>query len=172
MKCDLVKKQLLARRVCSLSGSRITLAPRPTPANHVKGLLFFWLRTGLLPLYCDENNDLVADVPTDPEKLRDPSTLAFVHTPVEHPSVYQNVFKPCTDFWSYGSKVPFKEPSFGGFFSGLGAGGLSGRFNPKMSGTRLTVCAFIKTARKRGRKCGSPLPSYACLRRNDLVAWR
>jgi phosphonate transport system substrate-binding protein len=80
----------------------------------------------LLPLYCDENNDLVADVPidpTDPKKLRDPSTLAFAHTPVEHPSVYQNVFKPCTDFlaqctWSYGAKVPLKEPSFGGFFLG------------------------------------------------------
>src|SRR6476646_3749764 len=33
-------------------------------------------------LYCDENNDLVADAPTDPKKLRDPSTLAFAHTPV------------------------------------------------------------------------------------------
>ena len=46
-------------------------------------------------LYCDENNDLVADVPTDSKKLRDPSTLAFAHTPVENPSVYQTVFKPC-----------------------------------------------------------------------------
>ena len=32
-------------------------------------------------LYCDENNDLVADVPTDPKKLRDPSTLVFAYTP-------------------------------------------------------------------------------------------
>jgi phosphonate transport system substrate-binding protein len=49
-------------------------------------------------LYCDENNDLVADVPTDPKKLRDPSTLVFAYTPVEDPAVYQNVFKPLTDF--------------------------------------------------------------------------
>jgi phosphonate transport system substrate-binding protein len=49
-------------------------------------------------LYCDENNDLVADVPTDPRKLRDPSTLVFAYTPVEDPAVYQNVFKPLTDF--------------------------------------------------------------------------
>jgi phosphonate transport system substrate-binding protein len=49
-------------------------------------------------LYCDENNDLVADVPTDPKKLRDPSTLVFAYTPVEDPAVYQNVFKPFTDF--------------------------------------------------------------------------
>jgi phosphonate transport system substrate-binding protein len=39
-------------------------------------------------LYCDENNDPVADVPTDPKKLRDPPTLAFAQAPVEHPSVY------------------------------------------------------------------------------------
>jgi hypothetical protein len=31
-------------------------------------------------LYCDDNNDLVADVPTDPKKLRDPSTLVFAYT--------------------------------------------------------------------------------------------
>src|SRR5262245_3773334 len=49
-------------------------------------------------LYCDENNDLVADVPTDPKKLKDPSTLVFAYTPVEDPAVYQNVFKPFTDF--------------------------------------------------------------------------
>src|SRR5712691_9754351 len=49
-------------------------------------------------LYCDENNDLVADVPTDPKKLKDPATLVFAYTPVEDPAVYQNVFKPFTDF--------------------------------------------------------------------------
>jgi phosphonate transport system substrate-binding protein len=49
-------------------------------------------------LYCDSDNDLVADVPTDPKKLRDPSTLIFAYTPVEDPAVYQNVFKPFTDF--------------------------------------------------------------------------
>src|SRR5712675_415428 len=49
-------------------------------------------------LYCDENNDLVADVPTDPKKLKDPSTLVFAYTPVEDPAVYQNVFKPFTEF--------------------------------------------------------------------------
>jgi phosphonate transport system substrate-binding protein len=49
-------------------------------------------------LYCDENNDLVADVPTDPKKLKDPTTLVFAYTPVEDPAVYQNVFKPFTEF--------------------------------------------------------------------------
>src|SRR6266508_3064838 len=49
-------------------------------------------------LYCDENNDLVADAPTDPKKWKDPSALVFAYTPVEDPAVYQNVFKPFTDY--------------------------------------------------------------------------
>src|SRR5712692_7149185 len=49
-------------------------------------------------LYCDENNNLVADVPTDPKKWKDPGTLVFAYTPVEDPAVYQNAFKPFTDF--------------------------------------------------------------------------
>jgi phosphonate transport system substrate-binding protein len=48
-------------------------------------------------LYCDANKDLVADVPTDPKKQRDPSTLVWAYTPVEDPAVYANIFKPFTD---------------------------------------------------------------------------
>ncbi len=42
--------------------------------------------------YCDRNGDLVADAPTDPKKLIDPSTLIFSYTPVEDPAVYQKVW--------------------------------------------------------------------------------
>jgi len=48
-------------------------------------------------LYCDENNDLVADAPSDPRRWKDPATLVFAYTPVEDPAVYQNVFRPFTD---------------------------------------------------------------------------
>jgi phosphonate transport system substrate-binding protein len=48
-------------------------------------------------LYCDENRDLVADLPTDASKRRDPTTLVWAYTPVEDPAVYANVFKPLTD---------------------------------------------------------------------------
>jgi phosphonate transport system substrate-binding protein len=51
-------------------------------------------------LYCDDDHDLVADVPSDPKKWRDPATIVFAYTPVEDPAVYQNVFKPLTDFVS------------------------------------------------------------------------
>lgn len=49
-------------------------------------------------LYCDANKDLLADAPTDPAKLKDPSTIVFTYTPVEDPAKYENVFKPFTDY--------------------------------------------------------------------------
>ena len=48
-------------------------------------------------LYCDSDGDLVADPPTDPTKLKDPSTLVWAYTPVEDPAVYANVFRPFTN---------------------------------------------------------------------------
>ena len=42
--------------------------------------------------YCDDDGDLVADTPTDPSQWIDPDTLIFSYTPVEDPSVYENVF--------------------------------------------------------------------------------
>lgn len=49
-------------------------------------------------LYCDRDRDLVADAPTDPRRLRDPSTIVFAYTPVEDPAVYSNIFKPLMDY--------------------------------------------------------------------------
>jgi phosphonate transport system substrate-binding protein len=48
-------------------------------------------------LYCDANNDLVADPPTDPAKWKDPSTLVFAYSPVESPAVYASIFQPFLD---------------------------------------------------------------------------
>src|SRR4051812_6139196 len=42
--------------------------------------------------YCDRNGDLVADLPTDPKKVIDPSVLIFSYTPTEDPAVYQKVW--------------------------------------------------------------------------------
>ena len=42
--------------------------------------------------YCDRNGDLVADAPTDPKQLVNPSTIIFSYTPVEDPAVYQKVW--------------------------------------------------------------------------------
>ena len=51
-------------------------------------------------MYCDSNQDMVADSPTDPRKWRNPSTIVFTYTPVEDPAVYENIFKPFTTYLS------------------------------------------------------------------------
>src|SRR5690554_259925 len=53
-------------------------------------------RGDLDTMYCDANNDLVADTPTDPAKLNTPSTVVFTYTPVEDPAVYAEIFSPFT----------------------------------------------------------------------------
>jgi phosphonate transport system substrate-binding protein len=45
-------------------------------------------------IYCDANNDLVADVPADPAKQKDPSTLIFAWSPTENPAVYKAIYEP------------------------------------------------------------------------------
>ncbi|HET8789947.1 MAG TPA: PhnD/SsuA/transferrin family substrate-binding protein, partial [Modicisalibacter sp.] len=44
--------------------------------------------------YCDKNGDLVADTPTDPDKLANPDTLVFAYTPVTDPSIYASIWEP------------------------------------------------------------------------------
>ncbi len=56
--------------------------------------------------YCDDNGDLVADTPKDASKWLNPSTLIFSYTPVEDPSVYENVF---TEFMDYLAKKTGKK---------------------------------------------------------------
>ena len=68
-------------------------------------------RGELDPMYCDENNDLVADSPKDPKKWKNPSTIVFTYTPVEDPAVYESIFKPFTNHLSQclGKKVVFYQ---------------------------------------------------------------
>lgn len=59
--------------------------------------------------YCDENRDLVADPPKDPKRFKTPGTLVFTYTPVEDPAVYEQAFRPFTDYLSKcaGKRVVF-----------------------------------------------------------------
>ena len=59
--------------------------------------------------FCDANRDLVADTPTDPKRLKDPSTLVFAFTPVEDPAIYEKLFRPFMGHLSQcvGKKVVF-----------------------------------------------------------------
>ena len=47
--------------------------------------------------YCDRNLDQVADLPTDPSELVDPSTIIFTYTPVEDPAVYASIWQGFVD---------------------------------------------------------------------------
>ena len=59
--------------------------------------------------YCDENGDLVADLPKDQKKWKNPSTLVWAYTPVEDPAVYEKIFSPFTQHLAActGKKVVF-----------------------------------------------------------------
>ncbi|RBW43044.1 phosphate/phosphite/phosphonate ABC transporter substrate-binding protein [Psychromonas sp. B3M02] len=59
--------------------------------------------------YTDNDNDLVADIPTDKSKLKDPSTLIFAYTPVEDPAVYADVW---SGFLEHMEKVTGKKVRF------------------------------------------------------------
>ena len=66
------------------------LAPLAVAADACKN------RGELDTMYCDDNSDMVADVPADPKKLKNPSTIVFTYTPVEDPAVYESIFQPFT----------------------------------------------------------------------------
>lgn len=57
-------------------------------------------RGALDTLYCDENGDMVADLPADKSKWNDPSTLIFAYTPVEDPAIYSDIWQPFIDHLS------------------------------------------------------------------------
>ena len=59
--------------------------------------------------FCDVDGDLLADTPTDPSKLIDPSTLVFAYTPVEDPAVYKTAWR---DFLTHMEKVTGKKIQF------------------------------------------------------------
>lgn len=56
--------------------------------------------------YCDEDGDLIADLPKNPGDRQNPSTIIFSYTPVEDPAVYENVF---TEFLEHLAKVTGKR---------------------------------------------------------------
>ena len=59
--------------------------------------------------YCDRDRDLVADLPDDPKKWVNPSTIIFSYTPVEDPAVYKKVWD---GFIQHMAKVTGKKVVF------------------------------------------------------------
>jgi phosphonate transport system substrate-binding protein len=90
-------KSIVAAGILALAFSGSALAQEDCP------------RGSLDKAYCDRNGDLVADAPTDPKRLVDPSTLVFSFTPVEDPAVYQ---KAWDGFIKHMEKVTGKKVVF------------------------------------------------------------
>ncbi|GAA5234108.1 phosphate/phosphite/phosphonate ABC transporter substrate-binding protein [Verticiella sediminum] len=59
--------------------------------------------------FCDVDDDMVADAPTDPKQWVDPGTLIFAYTPVEDPEVYRGVWD---EFLRHMEKVTGKKVQF------------------------------------------------------------
>jgi phosphonate transport system substrate-binding protein len=63
----------------------------------------------LSPRYQDADGDLVADLPQDPARWRDPGILIFAYTPVEDPALYSQVWD---EFISHVENLTGKEIRF------------------------------------------------------------
>jgi len=59
--------------------------------------------------FCDRDGDLVADAPEDPAEYVNPDTLIFAYTPVEDPSVYEEVW---AEFLAHMEEVTGKNVEF------------------------------------------------------------
>lgn len=63
----------------------------------------------LSPRYTDVDGDLVADLPADPARWRDPRILIFAYTPVEDPALYSKVWD---EFIAHMESLTGKEVRF------------------------------------------------------------
>jgi phosphonate transport system substrate-binding protein len=88
---------MMIRRLLPAAGfAAALLATMPWSQSQAQSACGF--RGALDDAYCDENRDMVADVPTDAARLRDPSTLVFAYTPVEDPALYASQFRPFLEY--------------------------------------------------------------------------
>jgi len=58
------------------------------------------------PRFTDNDGDMLADIPEDPSRWVDPSTLIFAYTPVEDPAVYVEVWAEFLDHLSEATGRP------------------------------------------------------------------
>ncbi|MFM7293305.1 MAG: phosphate/phosphite/phosphonate ABC transporter substrate-binding protein [Burkholderiales bacterium] len=66
-------------------------------------------RGDLDEIYCDHNKDLLADLPSDPSKRKNPSTILMSYTPQEDAQAYERLWQPYVDHMSQctGKKARF-----------------------------------------------------------------
>jgi phosphonate transport system substrate-binding protein len=85
MKTPLLSAAAAAVALAGLGLSTTSVSAQQTDCSH---------RGDLAERYCDDNRDLVADLPLQEGDWKDPDTLIFSYVPVEDPAVYKGVFQP------------------------------------------------------------------------------
>ncbi|MFC3285432.1 phosphate/phosphite/phosphonate ABC transporter substrate-binding protein [Litchfieldella rifensis] len=79
------------------SGIVLSLAAVPLTLLLASQALADCERGDLDALYCDEDGDMVADLPKDESEWVNPDTLIFAYTPVEDPAIYSDIWQPFID---------------------------------------------------------------------------
>jgi phosphonate transport system substrate-binding protein len=61
--------------------------------------------------FCDENGDLLADMPRDAKRIKDPDTLFFTNSPLDDPAVFNKLMQPFVEHLAQctGKKVRFYD---------------------------------------------------------------
>jgi phosphonate transport system substrate-binding protein len=68
--------------------------------------------------FCDADGDLLADLPKDPKRQKNPDTLFFTNSPLEDPAVFKKLMEP---FVEYLAKCTAKKVRFYDVFSSAAA---------------------------------------------------
>lgn len=68
--------------------------------------------------YCDADGDLLADLPKDPKRQKNPDTLFFTNSPLEDPAVFKKLMEP---FVEHLAKCTAKKVRFYDVFSSAAA---------------------------------------------------
>ena len=68
--------------------------------------------------YCDEDGDLLADLPKDVKRRKDPDTLFFTNSPLEDPAVFKKLMEP---FVEHLAKCTAKKVRFYDVYSSAAA---------------------------------------------------
>lgn len=58
--------------------------------------------------YCDEDANLVADLPQDPKRWKNPATILYSNSPLEDPAVYEKLMEPFMHYMSQCSGKKFR----------------------------------------------------------------
>ncbi|MCS6891586.1 MAG: phosphate/phosphite/phosphonate ABC transporter substrate-binding protein [Rhodovarius sp.] len=95
----------MLRRLFGMAALAALLLPAAAPAQTAADCP----RGSLDARFCDRDQDMVADTPTDPRQLVDPPVLVFAYTPVEDPAVYRRVWQ---EFMDHLARVTGKRVQF------------------------------------------------------------